>query len=392
MNRAILSRWLLGADAMLQRAGAWRIALLVGIAALALRLARLAVHPAVPDGDERTYMALAGSLARHGRFSVDALGPLEDHFGPLYPLLQAAIILLGASSLHAGLAVSLLAGSLAPPLVYLLALRQWKQPAAAAAAGLAAVVHPGMIGASRMIYTEALTSALLLLAVLSVFSRRRPGFLCGFALGLAALTRRESAFLVPFFMAALWANRTEPGPPPRWREPLRLLLIFLLVFAPYLVYLRLASGHWTMSAKANYAWIVGRLMEERPDEEITVQRIHDLEKQYPTPLHWFLDRPLQTFKGLVQSALLHLGLVFFGAGAWPIGIVALLGLARALLHRSMKLWPPSPLLIPFVLVLFWALAGPTLRYSRALGPFVCGLVAGLPARNGRADEGLKTSP
>ncbi len=372
------------------------MACLAVFAAFAARAALVLWHPAPPDGDERTYMALAENLARHGRFSVDSHGPLEAHYGPLYTLLQAALILCGLSSLHAGWTVSLLAGSLAGGLVYRLGLQVWGRPAAAAAAAAATVLHPALLDASRLVYTETLSSLFLLLAVACLGLPQRPGILAGIALGLAALTRRESAFLVPVFAASFFWDAL-PFPPAgprrdRLRQVAALLLSFFLVFAPYVAYLRHATGHWTLSNRANFAWIVGRLMQERPGRGVDARELQELEARYPTPLDWLLARPWETTRQLAEAAVFHLRQAFFPARSWPIGILAMVGLGSALAFRRLRLWPPPAALLPFLLVLPWAMAGPILRYSRGIVPFVCLLVGALLSVAGKTSTGLKPAP
>ena len=392
------AQWLRAADESLQRAGAARVAWLAVLAGFAARAALLAFHPGAPDGDERTYMALAENLAHHGIFSVDPRGPLEVHYAPLYPFLQAALVLLGISSLHAGWTISLLAGSLCVGLVYRLALPAWRRPVAAAAAAGATIIHPDLLDASRLVYNETLCSLLLLVAVLAL-GGRRPGASAGIALGLAALTRRESALLVPAFAALLWWDPPS-GSLSRSRGRLRevgaLLLSFFLLFAPYLMYLRVSTGRWTMSGRTNYSWIIGRLMQERPGEGLSASEISRLDARYPTPVHWYLASPWRTTRELAEAALFHLRVAFFGSRAWPmgwlIGLMAVLGLAQGLALGRLRVLPPSRFLVPFLLILPWACAGPFLRYSRGIVPFVCLLVGGLLCRRLSDLEGLKTPP
>ena len=382
------------ADEALRRAGTARVALGAAIAALLLRCGWMLVHPLPPDGDERIYLALAQNLAQHLQFSIEPGGPLEGHFGPAFPLLLALLMAAGLPALLAGMAVSLAAGSLAAALVYPLGLRLWGRPSAAGIATAAAILHPGMVGASRHLYPEALSSLFLLLAVFALTAGRRAGIACGASLAMACLTRRESVILVPFAIVLLILRPALRGASGTRPEGARLaaggrragiiqagamVLTFLLLFGPYLLYVRAVSGHWTLSSRTNYSWIVGRLMEDRPGEGLSLEEIREQEAAYPSPLAYLRAHPWKTVAALARSSWFHLKTAFTAWHSWPVGVLALAGLAIALMTRRLRAWPLPALLLPFLLVLAWSTAGPILRYSKALGPFVC-LLAGAVAR------------
>jgi len=305
--------------------------------------------------------------------------PLEAHYGPAYTALQASLITLGLSPAWAGWTVSSLAGSLAAGIVYVIGIRLWKRPVAAMTAAAIAVVNPTMVSASTHIYPESLSSLLLVLAVMSLVGERRVGMLSGIFLGFAALTRREAIVLVPFAVVLVLVDGTGGfrARRRRWRVREAALLVagVAALFAPYLFYLRAVSGHWTLSDRTNFSWAVGRLMEEHPGEGIPFEEVRQFEARYPSPVAYFRAKPGESAARLAGSAWAHLRWAFMGELAWPVGIVALAGLGNAILRRRSLLWPPSPVLLPFVLVLAWSFAGPIQRYSKALGPFVC-LIAG----------------
>jgi hypothetical protein len=377
------------ADEALRRAGTIRVVLAAAIAALLLRCGWMVLRPLPPDGDERIYLALAQNLAQHLRFSIQPGGPLEGHFGPAFTALQALLMTAGLPVLLAGKVVSLVAGSLAAALVYPLGLRLWGRPSAAGIATAAAILHPGMAGASRHLYPEALSSLFLLLAVFSLMAGRWGGIACGASLAVACLTRRESVILVPFAIALLLLRPAARGPTGArlaagGRRAGRvqagaLALTFTLLFGPYLLYVRAVSGHWTLSSRANYSWIVGRLMEDRPGEGLSLEEIRRLEATYPSPIDYLRAHPWKTVAALARSSWFHLKTAFTAWHSWPIGILSLAGLATALMSRRLRAWPLPALLLPFLLVFAWSTAGPILRYSKALGPFVC-LLAGAVAR------------
>jgi len=369
-------------DEALARAGTGRVALAAAISALVLRCGWMLVRPLPPDGDEQVYLNLAQNLAHNFRFSIEPGGPLEGHFGPAYPALQALFMTAGLPALMAGKAVSLIAGSLAAALVYPLGLRFWRRPSAAGIATLAAILHPGMIGASRHLYPEALSSLFLLLAVFSLTAGRRAGIACGASLAMACLTRREAVILVPIAVALLLLRPAAHGPAETRRARIvqagALALTFALLFGPYLVTIRVASGHWTLSSRTNYSWVVGRLMENRPGEGLPLEEIRNVEAIYPSPIDYIRANPGKTAAALARSTWFHLKTAFTAWHSWPIGALALAGLAAlagALMSRRLRVWPLPALLLPFVLTAAWSTAGPILRYSKALGPFVC-LLAG----------------
>jgi hypothetical protein len=217
------------------------------------------------------------------------------------------------------------------------------------------------------------------------------GVLSGTFLGLAALTRREAIVLVP--LAALLvlaggkgASRTKPGRR-KVREAALLLAAFAVLFGPYLVYVREVTGRWQLSDKADFSWIEGRLMEERPGEGLSLEEIHRLETRYPSPVDYVRAKPWESAAGLGSSAWAHLRWTFAGNLAWPVGLLALAGLANALARRRLRLWPTPPVLLPFALILAWSFAGPIQRYSKALGPFACLLAAGIFINGHISDSG-----
>jgi hypothetical protein len=377
------SRLAKAADEALTAAGPRRVAMAAAIAALAVRTGWLLVRATPLDGDEKGYLRLAENLARHFRFALGPDARLEAHFGPLYSGLQALLVATGIPSAHAGWIVSLLAGSLVVGLVYRLGLALWSRPSAACAASATAVLHPALVSASTHIYPEALFSLLLVLSALSLAVSRRPGLHCGIGLGLAALTRREAVMLLPFAVAFLLLRRpAEVGGGPRrsgLRDAVILIAALVALFGPYVVYVRVASGHWTLSNKTNYSWMLGRLIEDRPGEGIPLDDVRRLEAAYGTPVAYVRAQPWKACAALATSASKHLAWAFTGCRSAPIGIAALAGLAVVLATRRLRTRQLAVILVPFVLVAAWAVAGPLERYSKALGPFVCLLVGGLVA-------------
>ena len=97
--------------------------------------------------------------------------------------------------------------------------------------------HPTLSIYSRTIMGDAPASLFLLLAVLVVLSRPKPGYIAGLLIGLAVLMRYHSGVVVPFFAAALWRDSLVVR---RRLEALKCLIvssIVIVIIAAYNTYL-----------------------------------------------------------------------------------------------------------------------------------------------------------
>lgn len=216
----------------------WALGVVLGIA-LILRLVNAFARPmndaalaALPDQVE--YLSLGRNLLHH-----HVLGFVDPRFGqfvrayrtPGYPMLVAA----SGGSARAVQVVQALLDTSTVLAVFLIARRWLTDGTALLAAGIIAV-DPFLIFFSGLILSETLFIAMLIWALWLTLWRRT--YLWGALLLALAVLVRPSAMLLPVFIGsiALFANRTEVHPYPRW-WPLppatTLLLLVLAVLAPW---------------------------------------------------------------------------------------------------------------------------------------------------------------
>lgn len=227
--------------------------LVTGYAALALlaRLSLLRLRPAalVPDG---VYYATLGKHLVSGNFGEG----LSAFWPPLYPLLVGLSSLVSRDVELGGRRVSVVAGSLLVIPVYLLGKALYGLGPASVAALLVAA-HPILIHYSTHLLTEA-TYTLLLTTVLyaglaALKTLGRASFLVtGVALGACYLTRPEAIGYAALMLALTLAAHRSAGHAPRpavLPNVLSLLSGFSLLALPYVLFLRRATGRWTVSDK-----------------------------------------------------------------------------------------------------------------------------------------------
>ncbi len=212
--------------------------LLLSLFALALG-ARLAVvawsgFSISEFGDARAYLYAARTLVRTGHYPKTT----EPFYfrAPGYPVFLA-IATLGRPD-HIALAkiANAVAGSLAVVLLAALSGRIFRRRDFAAATGVLAAVHPGLLSLSRDIESEPLFLLLLVAAgFLLLAAADRPSsnlaVFSGAVLGGAALTRPSALMLAPLLAAPVFDRRY----PTRARAHLAAsaLLGFALVLAPW---------------------------------------------------------------------------------------------------------------------------------------------------------------
>ncbi len=163
-------------------------------------VARIAVFGAGgdhPSNDELGYTELAVEIAAGRGF--ERRGVPESHISPLFPLLHALPIALGAEPAAAGRAVGLLTSAAAAPLA-VWAFWPLLGGRAAALGGLLVALHPRLLVTAERIQPEAL-SALCLLLVAALWARGRHGASV-LAAALGYLARPECIVLVPLVWLA----------------------------------------------------------------------------------------------------------------------------------------------------------------------------------------------
>lgn len=175
-------------------------------------------------------------------------------FSPLYPLLIALAYGVIPSWQLAGELLSTAFGTAGVVLLYYLMREVYGRRGVAAGAAALAAIHPMLAGFAASVRTEAgyiaLVTAALLFLVRGVERKRLASVAAAAALcGLAYLYRTEGIGVPALFALVLTAGALV------WRRwPLRwglgaaavLVAIFLLIAAPYLLWMRTYTGHWTV--------------------------------------------------------------------------------------------------------------------------------------------------
>ena len=224
------------------------------VAGLLVRLSLLSFVRNPGLHDPVHYFNLGTRLAAGQGFTIDYIWhynnlPSEaahpiDHWMPLTGAAAGIGIALLGESARAALFIFVLVGSLLPVLVFLAA-RQLAAPEGAAltAAAFAAFL-PDLVWASLRTDTTILNAAAICASILLYNRGLRDGhrfsvFLCGFAAGLAYLTRNDSILLLPVFVVVAALRLVCSGRGRTIREAalviLTLFVSFLLSVAPWLM-------------------------------------------------------------------------------------------------------------------------------------------------------------
>jgi len=211
-----------------------------------------------PDGFN--YAMLAEALAA-GRFREG----FSAFWSPLYPVLVSVALVLNGNVEVAGRVVSLIAGSLLVVPVYYLIKESFGWRAAVLGASLIAL-HPLLIYYSLLLLTEAIYTTLLMTGIFVGWRALRGGgnddstraakpvqfFITGALFGLCYLTRPEAfgfiALMLVWTLGARLFTRTGDSKT-ILRNALFLLLGFLILALPYVIYVRQQTGVWTISEK-----------------------------------------------------------------------------------------------------------------------------------------------
>lgn len=223
------------------------------------------------NGDAYHYLSVA-ALFGAGEWGE----ALRYTLHPLYPLLVALVELPGIEARAAGTIVSLAATAAAVAALHGLVLEGWDRPAARAAAFLYAV-HPVLASMEGKVMTEAAYHAFAFGAVLFLWRALRtgswrPGLLAGACLGLAYLTRAE-ALLLALLLAGVGGMGLCLRPYRRSWPAIGLAVVAAVaVAAPYLVWLRVEHGSWTVSPRPSVQQAAGedtpaQMMGSRSDRE-----------------------------------------------------------------------------------------------------------------------------
>jgi len=237
--------------------------------ALVFRLA-LASLPRVIRWDEPDYLWLGKNLLSGRGYTI--IGVPELHYTPLFPLLAGGVYLLtGNPELGSSFWYVLLGALLVVP-VYLLARRMYARRVAMLSAALVAVFS-GL--SSAVLYWGTMTEPLFILIIycaLWVAAIALEGdklwtyAVVGGLISLAYLSRPEGivwlASLGAFFVL-VWLLKRQSW---SWRRVACLGLYlgaFILVAAPYAIYLHGHTGKWMATGKLSITYDIGEAVLER---------------------------------------------------------------------------------------------------------------------------------
>jgi hypothetical protein len=223
---------------------------------LMLRIAALLLQgPAVSDWDGLGYARIAQNL-HDGIGNVTLRDVPNVLHAPLYPILMAALLFVVRSPELAGIAISVLSGTLLIVFVYRFTLGVSGAQVAIVAAILAAL-YPLLIQASIDPLSEALFMALAFAGLDSlVRALQRPSIgqftIAGFCFGCAYLTREQGFAYVVIAVAALLVMALRRHVPAlRILAAVAALIIpFILCAAPYISYIARATGHPGLESKS----------------------------------------------------------------------------------------------------------------------------------------------
>jgi hypothetical protein len=232
--------------------------LLVGVA-LAIRV-YLSLTSYCISGDGVAYLA----MARHFH-DGDWRAALGSVYSPLYPALIWLMHRCVADWEIAGSLISVILGTAVVATTYLMTREAFGSREIAFWAAVLIALHPAIAAYSASVRTEAgyiflTTGACWLLLKALNEQRVRWAASAGMAAGLGYLYRTEAVgFLVlgvGLFGAAGWSWKELSG---RWvlMAGCAFAAIFIAIAAPYVAYLRMASGYWTIGRELNVAMMYG---------------------------------------------------------------------------------------------------------------------------------------
>lgn len=201
--------------------------------------------------DASTYVRLARHLA-----AGDFAAGFDAFWTPFYPLLVASVGVFTDSLMLPTVVVSIITGTLAVPAVYFLAEQSYGRREAVIAAALA-VFYPHLLTSTFGYGTENVYLALLMFALVAGWNGLTKNstvnsFIVGLLLGCAYLTRPEAFGYLFFFAPVIFINnfRKQGLFSKNSMKSLAVLMLgFFLLAAPYIIYIRGATGSWSISPK-----------------------------------------------------------------------------------------------------------------------------------------------
>lgn len=212
------------------------------------------------SGDGVAYLTMARHFA-NGQWHA-ALGAV---YSPLYPLLISLMHPWIANWETAGILLSATLGTAAVATTYLMTRAAFSRCSLALGAAVLMAIHPEMAAYSASVRTEAgyiflTTSACWLL--LKALNQRRliVAAMGGIAAGLGYLYRTEAIGFLPlgiflFIASGSFLKQNVPGSV--FTMTCAFAAAFVTVAAPYVAYLRVSTGHWSIGREFNAAMMYG---------------------------------------------------------------------------------------------------------------------------------------
>ncbi|GEM_PF-517597 len=212
------------------------------------------------SGDGVAYLAMARGFA-DGNWQAS----LAAVYSPLYPLLISLMHRCVTSWELAGDLVSAILGTAAVATTYLMTREAFGSHLLAVGAAILLTIHPGAAAYAASVRTEAgymfFTTAACWLMFVAIRSERVCwAMTAGLAAGLGYLYRTEGVGFLPLgvalFVGTHWLGK-KLRCRSAWLSASAFALSFLTIAAPYMAYLRVASGHWTVGREFNAAMMYG---------------------------------------------------------------------------------------------------------------------------------------
>lgn len=226
--------------------------LIIGFTSLAFLIRLLIPRPQQGLNPDGVYYATLGRHLVAGNLKEG----LSTFWPPLYPLLVGLSSLIFRDVVAGGKFISAAAGGVLVVPVYLLA-RALYGPEAASVGAFLIAIHPTLLNYSTLLLTESTYTLLFALGLFAGLTALAGGgfmafFLTGVALGACYLTRPEAIGYMGLMLALTLCTQLAGSELPLSEASfhvLGLILGFSLVSFPYLLFLRRATGRWTISDK-----------------------------------------------------------------------------------------------------------------------------------------------
>jgi 4-amino-4-deoxy-L-arabinose transferase-like glycosyltransferase len=246
------------------------------LAAILTRVVLSLLLPRVIKWDEPAYLVLGHNLWSGAGFTTGSSPEL--HWPPLFPIVAGLFEMALKDFEWASNAVYAISGGLLLLPVFAMARRIFGPQTAWLTAALLAlfpalnvsVLYWGSM--SEPLYLLLLYSGLAVLLVGLEENSVRMFVAAGVFLGLAYLTRPEAIAYVGLFsiITVIWlGRRTGFRSPALWRSAGAFACAFLIMAAPYVVYLHAHTGQWMVSGKLKLTWEMGNIQGPTEYDRLT---------------------------------------------------------------------------------------------------------------------------